>query len=84
MNDTMKTVKCLKEFDLFIKLVSETIKNEAKKQKEVFLLSNLLAGKGAIATSQGHQANMPEPGTIREGEGSIRVDEETIRVGRVF
>ena len=87
-NDEMKiikTVRSLEKSGLLVKDVSETeAKNEAKEQKEVFLLSNLLAGKRAIATSQGHQANMPEPGTIREGEGSIRVDEETIRVGRVF
>ena len=50
-----------------IKGVSETIKNEAKEQKEGFigmlfgtlgatLLGNLLTGKGAIATSQGRGA----------------------------
>ena len=33
------------------------------------LLGNLLIGKGAIATSQGREANMPGQGKIRTGEG---------------
>ena len=37
MDDIMKTVKSLKESGLLIKGVSETIKNEAKEQKELFL-----------------------------------------------
>ena len=37
MNDIMKIVKPLEEFELLIKGVSETIKNEAKEQKEQFL-----------------------------------------------
>ena len=37
MNDIMKIVKSLEEFELLIKGVSETIKNEAKEQKEQFL-----------------------------------------------
>ena len=36
MNDIMKIVKCLEEFGLLIKGVSETIKNEAKEQKGGF------------------------------------------------
>ena len=32
----MKTVKCLKEFDLFIKRVSETIKMKQKNKKKYF------------------------------------------------
>ena len=41
------------------------------------LLWNLLAGKGAIATSQGW-------GTIRAREGKIRSGEETIIAGQDF
>ena len=37
MDDIMKIVKSLKEFSLLIKDVKETIKNEAKKQKNEFL-----------------------------------------------
>ena len=37
MNDIVKIVKSLEESSLLIKEVSETIKNEAKEQKWVFL-----------------------------------------------
>ena len=39
LNDVMKIVKSLEESGLLIKDVSETIKNEAKKQKGGFLSS---------------------------------------------
>ena len=37
MEDNMKVVKCLEEWGLLIKEISETIKNEAKEQKVRFL-----------------------------------------------
>ena len=37
------------------------------------LLGNLLAGKEAIAMSQGWKANMSGQGTIRAGDGTIRI-----------
>ena len=46
MNDIMKIVKFLEESGLLIKEVSETIKNEAKEQKDWFL-SMLLGTLGA-------------------------------------
>ena len=66
----MKIVKSLEDCGLLIKSVSETIKDEAKEQKEGFLsfllgtlgaslLGNLLTGKG----------------TTRAGEGIIRAGE---------
>ena len=75
MNDIMKIVRYLEESGLLIKGVSETIEDEANKQKGGFLsmlletlgaslLGNLLTGKGAIATSQGQ-------GIIRKSEGTI-------------
>ena len=36
------------------------------------LLGNLLTGKGTIAMSQGHEADMPIQGTIRAGERTVR------------
>ena len=71
MNNVMKIVISIKESQLLIKGVSETIKNEAKEQKGGFLgmllgtlgpslLGNLLTGKG----------------TIRVGEGTIRASEK--------
>ena len=70
MNDIMKIVKSIQESRLLIRDVSETIKNEANKQKRGFLsmllgtlgaglLGNLLTGKG----------------TITAGEGTIKADE---------
>ena len=64
MNDIMKIVKSLEESGLLIKGVSETIKNEAKEQKEGFvemllgtlgasLLGNLLTGKAKIRAVEG-------------------------------
>ena len=46
MNDIMKIAKLLEESGLLIKEVSETIKNEAKEQKDWFL-SMLLVTLGA-------------------------------------
>ena len=63
-NDIMKIVKSLEESGLLIDGVSETIKNEAKEQKGVFLgmlfgtlgaslSGNLLTGKAKIIAGQG-------------------------------
>ena len=70
MNNIMKIVKSLEESVFLMKGVIETIKNEAKEYKrgflhivlgtlEVILLGNLLKVKG----------------TIREGEDTIRADQ---------
>ena len=59
MKDILKIVKSLEDSGLLLEGVSETIKNEAKEQKEGFLilllgtlgaslLGNMLAGKGFI------------------------------------
>ena len=77
MKYIMEIVKLLKESGLLIKDVSETIKNEVKKQKEGFfgmlldtldasLLGNLLASKVAI----------------RAGKGTIKAGERLIRAGQ--
>ena len=71
MEDIMKIVESLKESGLMIKGITETIKNEAKEQKAVFLgmllgklatslLENMLTGKGTIETDEG---------TFRAGQG---------------
>ena len=46
MNGIMKIIKFLKESGLSLKLVSKTIKNEAKEQRDRFL-SMLLGTSGA-------------------------------------
>ena len=64
MNYIMKIVKSLEKYDLLIKDVSKTIKNETKEQKGGFLrmllgtlgaslIENLLTGKGIIRTGEG-------------------------------
>ena len=57
MNDIMKIVQAFEDFNILLKAVTETIKNETKEQKGRFLsmllgtlgtnlLGNLLSGKG--------------------------------------
>ena len=64
MEDIIKIVKSLEDSGLLLKGVSETIQNEEKKQKGVFLsmllrtlsaslLGNMLAGKGIIRAGYG-------------------------------
>ena len=64
IDDIIKIVKSLEESELLIKLLSKTIKNEAKEQKGWFLsillslvgnnfLEDLLAGKRVIRAAQG-------------------------------
>ena len=72
MNDIMKIVKSLQETGLLIKCVSETIKNEAKEQKGVFL-GMLLSTLGASLL-----------GNLLTGKGTIRADEGTIRGRKKF
>ena len=79
-----------KIFGLLIKGVTETIENEAKRQKGGFigmllttlgasLLGNLLAGKGAEATSRG-----ATEASQRRGRGVIRASKSTTRAGEHF
>ena len=74
MNNIMKIVKSIEESGQLKKSFSETIKNEAKKQKGEFvcmllgtldaiLLGNLLTDKSTVRAIEG---------TIRAGEGTIR------------
>ena len=70
-NDEMediKIVKSLEDSGLLLKGISKTVQNEAKEQKGGFhsmllgnlgarLLGNILAGRGAIAKSQGREIN---------------------------
>ena len=78
IHDIMKIVKSLVDSGLLIKGVSETIKNEAKKQKGGFLgmllgtlgaslLGNLLTNKGTIIAGEE---------TIRSGGGTIRTGQD--------
>ena len=70
MNDIIKIVKSLEESGLFIKGVSETIKNKLKEQKGGFL-SMLLGTLGASLS-----------GNLLTGKCTIRTVEGTRRVGQ--
>ena len=69
MKDILKTVKSLEDSGLLLEGVSETIKNEAKEQKER-LLGMLLGTLGASLF-----VNM------LAGKGVMRAEERTVRVG---
>ena len=87
----MKILKSLEKTDLLTKDISETIQNEAEKQKgflgllygtlSASLLGNLLTGKGV---KRPKFSNIPSQGVIRWGEETIRAGEETIRAGQDF
>ena len=81
INDIMKIAKFLKESDLLIKGVSETIKNEAKEQKVEFIGMLL----GTLAASLLRSA-LADKGVIRAGEGPIAMSwgEVTISAGQNF
>ena len=80
MEDIIEIVKSLEDSGLLLKGVTETVQNEVKEQKGRFLsmllgtlgasfLGNILAGKGAIATSHGREINRAGEGTVRAGYG---------------
>ena len=69
MNDILKTTQALKYFNILLKEVAKTIKNETKEQKEKFwsvlsgtlgarLLGNMLAGKGIVRAGYGNQMDV--------------------------
>ena len=66
MNDTMKIVQGLEDFNMLLKGVTKTIKNKTKEQKGGFLsmllgtlgatlLGNLLGGKGIVRAGSGNK-----------------------------
>ena len=82
MNFLMKIIISLEKSGLLIKVVSETIENEAKEQKGGFLrmllgtlgaslLENLLTGNGVKRSK-------------KSGRGVMRAGEENIRTGQDF
>ena len=66
MNDIMKIVQAREDFNILLKGITKTIKNETKEQKRGFLimllgtlganlLGNLLAGKGIVRAGSGNE-----------------------------
>ena len=81
MEDIIEIVKCLEDFGLLLKGVTETVKNEVKEQKGGFLsillgtvgaslLGNLLTGKGIYRTGKGKGINRAGEGIVRAGYGN--------------
>ena len=77
MNDIMKIVEALEDFNILLKGVNKTTENETKEQKGEFLsmllgtlgatlLGNLLSGKGIVRAGSG---NNKGKGIVRAGSG---------------
>ena len=81
MDDILKIVKSLEDSGVLLKVVSETIQNEAKEPRRGFL-SMLLGTLGASWLSDVLSKGLSGKGVIRAGKGAIRAGEETIRAGR--
>ena len=72
INEIMKILKSLEKFSLWIKRVSETIKNKAKGWKCDFL--SMLLGTFSASLL----------GNLLTGKGTFRAGEDTIRAGQNF
>ena len=70
MKYILKIVKSLEDSGILLKGVSETIKDEAKEQRDVFL--SILLGKLASSLLTDMLLSRKGKGVIRAGEGTIR------------
>ena len=88
MKDIIEIVNFLEDSGLLLKGVSEAIQNGAKERKGVLLsmllatlcaslLRNILAGKGAIATTQRQRVNRAGEGIVRAAYGNKKVQKTT-------
>ena len=79
MNDIIKIIQALENFNILLKGVTKTIKNEAKEQKGGFLsmllgtlgaslLGNLLTGKGIVRAGSGNKKGKRN----KKGKGIVR------------
>ena len=97
MKDLIEIVKSLEDSGLLLKRVRKTIQNEAKEQKGGFLstllgtlgaslLENILAGKGAIASSSSKETKSTSQGRgvnrAKEGARSVTKETKLKRQGR--
>ena len=71
MQDLLKIVKSLEDTGILLNGITETIKNEAKEQKDGFL-SMLLGTLGASLLDDLLTKILSGSGVIRAGEGTIR------------
>ena len=81
MNDIKKIIQVLENFNILLKGVTKTIKNETKEQKGGFLsillgtlgacfLGNLLTGKGILRAGSGRPLSSTSKN--RKGKGILR------------
>ena len=91
----IKIVTSLKDSDLLLKEVSETIQIESKEQKAGFLrmflgtldaslLGNILAGKGINRTGERAIAKRQDRGIVRAGYGNKKVQKTTTKKKKNF
>ena len=87
MNDIMKNVQALEDYNILQKGVTKTIKNETKEQKggflsmllgtlEASLLGNLLIGKGIVRAGSGNKKGkeiVTASSGNKKGKGIVRV-----------
>ena len=69
INDIIKIIKCLEDFGLLLKGVTETVQNEVKEQKGGFL-SALLGTLGASLLGDLLISNIKGKGVLRAGYGN--------------
>ena len=80
MNEIMKVVQAVEDFNILLKGVTETIKNETKEQKggflnmllgtlEASLFGNMLAGKWIVRAGSGNKKGKR---IVRAGTGKER------------
>ena len=85
IEDIIKIVKSLEDSGLLLKGVTETVQNEVKEQKGVFLsmllgtlgasfLGNILAGKGIYRAGKGKGKKRAGEGIARAGSGNNKMD----------
>ena len=81
MYDIMKTFRPLRKFSLLRKVLSETIKNEVKKQNRGFLgmLLGTLGASLLVSLLKGKEVKAKIL-----GKGVIRTGEDTVRNGQTF
>ena len=89
MNDVIKIVRALEDSNIFMKRVTETVKNETKEQKGGFLsmllgtlgaslLGSLLTGMGVVRARSG---NNKGKGFVRAGYGNNNKRKGIVRAG---
>ena len=75
MNDIVKIVQALEDFNVLLKGVTKTIEDETKEQKGAFLsmllgtlgatlLGNLLSGKGIVRAGSGRELDFDEASSL--------------------